>query len=293
MNIVLQGVPSEDMIQLFEPLPSLPGTPVIGLAHTDVKVSIRKSNATGYTVKTLTAPDWVDRGGGNYSIQFTGSDFDTLGSFRYRVEPLNILLPFITYEDFLYIDDELPSSNQDLPTITSVSPDPVARGATLTINGTNLESVYVVTLAGIPATITSQTTNQIQVTVPIGTPLGDVEIIAENLAGQATSTVEVVLAAADIPGSGMINLYGYIHNPSNGQPYAGIGVKARMLDRPNLKMGVAWTEDLVSATTNSNGRFDFYMPRDVRIEVMISQIRYRRVFQTPDVASANIFTEIP
>jgi hypothetical protein len=301
MNYVLQSVASEDMVQLFSPPPSLPGTPVTGLVDTDVTVKIQKQGEAGFTTKVIVPSDWVDRGGGNYSIQFSAADFDTLGIFRYRLEPAGAT-PFIVYEDLLNVVETIPTVTQDPPTINSqtgsppgLTPDPVERGATLTINGTNLEGTSAVTVGGVLATITATGPGQVQVTVPLTAPLGeDVEVELTTPGGSTTGTVEVVLAGADIPGDGMINLYGYIHLPGTGQRAgAGIGVEGRVLDMPNLHMGVMWTDDVVSVSTDSTGRWDMFLPREVRVEISIPRTRYRRVFTTPDQPTANIVTEIP
>lgn len=301
MNYVLQGVASEDMIQLFSPPPALAGTPVTGLVDTDVAIKILKQGEVGFSTKTITPADWVDRGGGNYSLQFSATDFDTLGIFRYRVEVAGAT-PFIVYEDLLNVVATIPTVIQDPPTINpqtgsppGFSPDPVERGGTLTINGTNLEGTSAVTIGGVPATITAVGPGQVQVTVPATAPLGEgVVVELTTPGGSTTGTVEVVLAGTDIPGEGMINLYGFIHDPATGQRVgAGIGVEGRVLDMPNLHMGVMWTDDVVQVSTNSSGRWDMFLPREVRVEISIPRTRYRRVFITPDLAMANIVTEIP
>lgn len=301
MNYVLQNVASEDMVQLFAPLPAVSGTPVLGLVDTDVEVRIRKAGATGYTVKTLVPADWVERGGGNYSIQFSASDFDTLGAFRYQVIAVGAT-PFIQYEDLLYIVEEIPAYPVDPPSINpqdgtppGVSPDPVYQGSTLTISGSDLGGATLVTIGGVAVPITFASDSQLQVTVTkpdvvIGT---DRPIVVETPGGQATAEVDVVLDPNDIPGSGMVNLYGFVHNPKDGSPYEGIAVYGKVLDMANIGMGVGWTDDTVTGSTDGNGRFDIFLPRGVRVEVAIPRIRYRRVFKTPDVATANIFTEIP
>lgn len=58
---------------------------VTGLVHTDVAVGYAKNAATSFTVKALTAPDWVEVGSGVYKIAFTAAELDTLGSFTVKV----------------------------------------------------------------------------------------------------------------------------------------------------------------------------------------------------------------
>jgi hypothetical protein len=301
MNYVVQSVASEDMIQLFEPAPATPGTPVVGVAYTEVTVKIRKNGASGFTEKTLVLADWTDRGGGNYSLQFSASDFDTLGAFRFQVIP-NGGDPFVKYEDVLYVVEEIPVFPSDPPTINDqddatpgITPDPVYQGSTLTINGADLGGASSVTIDGVSVPITSSTDAQLQVTVTspdveIGTGLN---VVVETSGGTATSSVDVVLDPADIPGDGMVEIYGYIHSPGTGQPRSGISVYAYILDMPHIAMGVGWVDEKVSAVTDGNGKFSLDLPRNVRVELVIPKTRYRRVFDTPDQVTANYLTEIP
>lgn len=301
MQYVKQSVASEDMVQLFD----TGGSPVTGLAFGDVVVTIKKEGAATFATKTLVLADWVDRGGGNYSVQFSASEFDTLGVFRYRVVAATPGT-FNDYADALYVVAELPTVTPDPPTINlqtaslvGVTPDPVERGATLTINGTNLASATAVTIGGVVVPITLNTDLQIQVTVTKlpSTPevsLGTGQVVRVVTAGgEATSTVSVVLAVADIPGDGTINITGTLFLPNTATPEEGAVVWGRVLDQPNIVDGVAWKDISYSVATNASGVFSIMFPRNKRVEVMIPDYNYRRVFTTPDLATADLFSEIP
>jgi len=297
MIYVKQNVASEDTVQLFDPA----GAPVAGLADTDVQVKIRKQGDAGFTVKAIAPADWVDRGGGNYSLQFTAADFDTLGLFQYQVLPV-VVGTFVNYQDSLNVVVEIPTFppspphiNEQTDTPPGVSPDPVYRGDTLTISGQDLGGALSVSIGGVLVPITGNTDSEIQVTVlDPDVPLGDdIEVIVTTPGGTDTARVDVRLNPADVPGLGSVYIYGQIFQSGTTQPLAGVGCQARILDMPNIEDGVAWTDDVVTVSTDSDGIFEFLLPREKRVEVMISKIRYRRVFVTPDVARADLFREIP
>lgn len=302
MRYVRQNIASEDTVQFFDAL----GAPVLGVLYDEILVYIRKDGEVGYSAKTITAADWTERGGGNYAIDFVGSDFDTLGLFRYQI--LSPTSAFLPYQDGLNVVDEIPIFPINPPYINlqtevpiGVSPDPVYRGSNLTISGTDLANATV-TIGGVPVDVISNTNGEIVVVVRKAVNPGDLEVslgddqIVEvtTPGGKAYSTVDVVLDPADIPGLGMVNLYGYIHSVIlDGSPKQGIGIFGRVLDMPNIGDGVGWTDDVKQVDTDINGYFSIFMPRNTRVEIHIPKIRYRREFITPDVDMANLFTEIP
>lgn len=296
MRYVLQNQQSEDTIQLFD----ASDVPVPGVPFGNVQVHIRKNGDPGFTPKTIIAADWTDRGDGNYSLQFSSVEFDTLGLFRYQVIS-TILGVFVPYEDSLQVVDEIPSFPTDPPSINEqtdtpigITPDPVYRGSSLFINGENLGGALSVTIGGVPVPIIANSNSQIEVTVVPAVSLGDdQQVVVTTAGGTDSALVSVVLNPVDIPGAGMVALYGFIYDPGTGNPVVGVGVNGRVLDMPNIEDGVGWTDKVVFVETDVNGRFDILMPREKRVEIEIPRIRYRRVFVTPDVVSANLFTEIP
>lgn len=295
MRYVLQNVASEDTVQLFD----TNNLPVVGILVSQIQLWIRKAGEAGYTQKTLLAGEWTDRGNGNYAIDFAATDFDVLGLFRYKV--ISPTAAFVLYEDGLEVVATIPQFPADPPQINDqtdtppgVSPDPVYRGSNLTISGTDLDAALSVTIGGVAVPIISNTNDEIVVTVTPSVSLGDAQdVVVTTAGGTDTAQVDVVLDPADIPGAGMCLIYGYIHYPGTGDPIPNIGVWGRVLDMPNIDSGVAWTDDIVEVTTDNNGKFELNLPRNDRVEVAIPKARYRRVFTTPDVATANLFTEIP
>ena len=73
------------------------------------------------------------------------------------------------------------------PTITSLSAASVARGGTLTINGTNLGSASV-TIGGTSVTITSNTASAVAVTVPTSLAFGSQSVVVTTAGGSATNS---------------------------------------------------------------------------------------------------------
>lgn len=58
---------------------------VAGLAFGDVTAEYRKEGAASFTSKTLDALNWAEIGSGVYTIAFTASELDTVGSFTVKV----------------------------------------------------------------------------------------------------------------------------------------------------------------------------------------------------------------
>ena len=73
------------------------------------------------------------------------------------------------------------------PAITSLSASSVARGGTLTINGTNLGSASV-TIGGTNATVTSNTSSAVVVTVPTSLAFGSQSVVVTTAGGSATNS---------------------------------------------------------------------------------------------------------
>jgi len=301
MRYVKQSTAASDIVQLFNASDAVVG----GLTHSDVVVKIRKEGEGSFSTKTLTVLNFAaSTPTGSYIIQWTASELDTLGLFRYTVTPATPGT-FKDYEDSLFVVKTMPTALADPPTINlqsatnpGISPDPVSRGASLTVTGTNLVTANAVTVNGVAATITSTSTSgtesSVVATVDSSTPLGtNVDVVVTTSGGSATAQVDVVLAAGDIPGSGMCVITGNVYNPASGQPLESVPVNGRVLDMPNLSMGVGWADDVVSVVTDSNGKFELTLPQGVRAEVSIPRIRYRRVLTVPSSATVNLFTQIP
>ncbi len=80
------------------------------------------------------------------------------------------------------------------PTVTSVTPSPVAPGAILTINGTDLDNASAVTIGGTAATIGSNSSTVITVTVAPGQMPGPAQTVSVTTPGgtDATATVDIL-----------------------------------------------------------------------------------------------------
>jgi len=304
MRYVKQSTASEDTVQLF-----LSGVPVDGLAFGAVLVEIRKEGSSGFTTKTITAGNWVDRSGttpGNYAIIFSAADFDTLGLFRYRVMAA-VPGTFDAIEDSVVVLATLPTTITDPPVISEqsdsppgITPNPVFQGGVLTINGTDLAGATAVIIKasigdpGTALTITGNTSSVITATVPVTTPLGIDQIVCVTTPGGTDEgLVSVEMDPASIPGSGLCDIWGQVLDPNTGQPMVGVGVVGRVLNMPNIIDGIMWTDDVIPVTTDTTGTFHITLPRDRRCEIMIRKGRYRREFIVPNVATANLFSEIP
>lgn len=296
MQYVKQGLAAYDGVQLL----NAGGAAVLGIIDTDIQVYIRKEGQAVYTLKSLGIGDWVEVASGSYRLLFSPSELDTLGQFRYQILPV-VVGDFVPVTDALVVVDTLPQAQPFPPIINSqvdvppgFSPDPVFQGDPLTISGSNMATVTQVTIGGIVVPILSQTPSQVVVqvlnTVPLGT---DIEVVVSNPGGDETGYVDVTLNPADLPGLGMIGLTGQIFSTETGLPLPDASVIGKLLAMPNLEDGVAWSDQPRTVKTDSNGRFNLPMPRNKLIEVFIPLIRYRRVLITPNLATADLFTQIP
>ncbi|MBX3460957.1 MAG: IPT/TIG domain-containing protein [Planctomycetes bacterium] len=81
------------------------------------------------------------------------------------------------------------------PQITSVAPNPVTWGGTLTITGNFLTGTTAVTIGGTAAAITSTGATQVQVTVADGTPTGS-QVVALTTPGGTNNSNNVTVNAA-------------------------------------------------------------------------------------------------
>jgi len=302
MNTVLKSVATEDAVQLFDSN----NVPVDNLLHSEVLVTIKKEGDPGFTSKSILISDWIDRTAvtpGLYTLKFSIGDVDTAGIFRYRITPVTPGA-FVTYQDQLHVVTTFPTyPAQDPPTLNlqtdappGVGTDPVAHNATLNLNGKDLANATSVTIDGVIVAITANTDSQIQVTVGTAISPGKNKVInIDTPGGRVSGKVEVTYDASSIPGSGIIELTGQVWNPENypPTPYADVPVFGRLIAMPNLTMGVAWGDREQKVKTDSNGFFSLKLPRGVRVQIRIPATRYKRVFTTPNQATANIFTQIP
>jgi hypothetical protein len=74
------GLPSKSVVYL-----TMGGTPVPLVPYTGIVVKFCRSGDTGFTVKTLSAADWVEIGNGYYFLNWAPAQMSELGAFLYTV----------------------------------------------------------------------------------------------------------------------------------------------------------------------------------------------------------------
>ena len=72
------------------------GGPATGLTDTDVLVDTKKEGETSFTSKPLTVSNFVEVGGGTYSISLSATDTDVLGNLYLRVTGASIETSLVT-----------------------------------------------------------------------------------------------------------------------------------------------------------------------------------------------------
>lgn len=112
-------------------------------------------------------------------------------------------------------------------------------------------------------------------------------IVAQVVVAASAST------AASIP---VCSVIGHLTD-LQGAPVADAAVSARILGMPTLLntgvVGVGISDDLTSVKTDSNGFFSIDLARSVVVDILIPAINYRRTLTVPNLASAELFTQIP
>lgn len=97
--LVSSGSASARMRTAYLTLADVPAT---GVAYTDVVVKIKKQGHTSFTTKVLSSSDWVNLGGGLYSLSFSVGDMDTPGDFTYT-------LTSSEFDNFVYDEFTIPA----------------------------------------------------------------------------------------------------------------------------------------------------------------------------------------
>ena len=75
-----QDTPSERTVFL-----SLAGVPATNIAYADVACQTKKAGHNAFSNKILNIDNWINLGGGYYTIRFSGSDMSKVGSFVYTL----------------------------------------------------------------------------------------------------------------------------------------------------------------------------------------------------------------
>lgn len=79
---------------------ALNDVPALGVPYTDLTVRYKKQGQTSMTLKILTGSDWVELGGGLYSLSFSANEMDTVGGFTYTLESGATLFNNFLYDEF-------------------------------------------------------------------------------------------------------------------------------------------------------------------------------------------------
>ncbi|MFT4152973.1 IPT/TIG domain-containing protein [Parafilimonas sp.] len=127
-----------------------------------------------------------------------------------------------------------------LPAITALSPNPVERGGTLTITGTDLDLVRGVLFKGVTDTVTaftSQTEDKIEVTVPETANKGAVTIVSYS--GVAIESEDALLLVGDLPDLDPLSYAFYDDAIENGWSNWGWGGAVDFANTENVRMGSA------------------------------------------------------
>lgn len=83
-------VTQDQAADLIAVLTDASNLPVTGLVSADVTVEYRKEGGASFTAKSTSLATFVEIGSGVYTVEFTGTELDTLGSFLYKITGASI-----------------------------------------------------------------------------------------------------------------------------------------------------------------------------------------------------------
>jgi len=90
------------------------------------------------------------------------------------------------------------------------------------------------------------------------------------------------------PELSLCSIYGHILD-EQGAPIYNTAVSARILAPPVVISNAGISTDIVSARTDVNGYFQFSVLQDTTIDVIITEISYRRTLVVPSSSTASLF----
>lgn len=79
----VKSVPSNVSIYVYDGA----GSPITGLAYTDVRAALLKSDGSAFNGKTLSSTTWTEVGDGLYLISLGSDDYDTAGALVLKLTP--------------------------------------------------------------------------------------------------------------------------------------------------------------------------------------------------------------
>jgi len=71
------------------------GVPSVSIPPTNVTCEIKKAGQTVFSAKAVTSSNWINLGGGYYTLKFSGDDLSRVGNFIYKLTGPN-------FDNFLY-----------------------------------------------------------------------------------------------------------------------------------------------------------------------------------------------
>jgi len=131
--------------------------------------------------------------------------------------------------------------------------------------------------------------------------LGQFVVVVFNadLVPNPTSTAAQVVVTPSASNSASVptcNVIGHLLD-LQGNPIVDAAVNARIIGQPTLVntgvVGVGLGDDVVSAKTDANGFFSLQLARLVMVDITIAEINYRRTLTVPNLATAELFTQVP
>ena len=282
---------------------TLAGSPVTGILPANVNVSIKKAGQLAFQTLATTVSNWIDLGGGFYTLIFTNAETSTAGNFVYKVTGAGF--DNLVFEQFNLVDPALAGSTQSY-----FQDSPAERAVYLELAGVPAAGLVPMNVSCKIKKAGSATFEVYPLNTGNWKSLGNgyYTIIFDKFSTSNVGTFVftllgsgfdnfaydefVIIAKADVSVSTKCAVSGSVLNLA-GNPANLIKVTARMVAFPATFNGKFLSGDSVFTFLDSEGSFTLSLLRGSTCIVEIPRAGIKSQIVVPDAATANLIDLLP